>query len=99
MRISIAPVAFWSTTAALAMAVAIPLGLGTSASAQQAPGGLTNPQRDCQTVLTCRYAKGGSYRGCLSSYSCRTCDFVASSCKIAGSRGSVCRKLKCTWGG
>lgn len=67
--------------------------------AQQGPGGLINPQRDCQTVLTCNFAKGGSYRGCLSSYSCRSCDFVTSKCAIAGARGKVCRRLRCSWGG
>ena len=66
------------------------------AAAQQA---LVNPQRDCQTLLTCQFARGGSYRGCVSSYSCRTCDFITSKCKIAGVRGKVCRKLRCSWGG
>ena len=69
-----------------------------TASAQEGPGGNVNPQRDCQTILTCRYAKGGSYRGCVSSYSCRSCSFVASNCSIAGSRRKVCRRLKCDWG-
>jgi hypothetical protein len=76
--------------------VAMPVG---AALAQQGPGGLINPHRDCQTILTCQFKKGGSYRGCLSSYSCRTCAFVTSNCKIAGSRGQVCQRLRCTWGG
>jgi hypothetical protein len=67
--------------------------------AQQEPGGLLNPQRDCQTVLTCRFGKGGSYRGCLSSYSCRTCSFVTANCKIAGRRAQICQKLRCSWDG
>ena len=67
-------------------------------AAQQAPGGGINPQRDCQTLLTCRYNKGGSYRGCVSSYSCRSCSFVTAKCSIAGRRGGVCRELRCGWG-
>ena len=68
------------------------------ASAQEGPNGAINPQRDCQTVLTCNYAKGGSYRGCLSSYSCRTCRFVTARCSIAGGGRKVCRELRCGWG-
>ena len=69
-----------------------------AASAQEGPGGLINPQRDCQTIRTCNYRRGGSYRGCLSSYSCRECRFVRASCRGLGRRG-VCRRLVCTWGG
>ena len=54
--------------------------------------------RQCQTLLTCNFAKGGSYRGCLSSYSCRQCRFVTASCQIGNSRGS-CRKIVCGWAG
>ncbi len=72
--------------------------LAASATAQEGPGGLLNPQRDCQTIRTCNYRRGGSYRGCLSSYSCRVCRFVRGSCKGLGRR-RVCRKLVCTWGG
>jgi hypothetical protein len=68
-----------------------------AASAQEGPGGVINPQRDCQTIRTCNFRRGGSYRGCLSSYSCRNCRFVRASCRGLG-RG-VCRKLVCSWGG
>ena len=68
------------------------------AGAQEGPGGSIIPQRDCQTILTCRYAKGGSYRGCVSSYSCRVCSFVPAKCSIGRSRGKVCSRLQCTWG-
>ena len=51
------------------------------ARAQEGPGGFINPQRDCQTIRTCNFRKGGSYRGCLSSYSCRVCKLVKVSCK------------------
>jgi hypothetical protein len=65
--------------------------------AQEGPGGLINPQRDCQTIRTCNFRRGGSYRGCLSSYSCRVCHFVHVSCKGLG--GGTCQKLRCGWGG
>lgn len=91
----------WSIKLLMFVVLAIAAtGLATRhAAAQQGPGGLVNPQRDCQTLLTCQFARGGSYRGCVSSYSCRRCDFVTSKCTIAGVRGKVCRKLKCSWGG
>jgi len=70
------------------------------ASAQEGPGGLINPQRDCQTIRTCNFRRGGSYRGCLSTYSCRVCRFVRVSCRGQGlGRRGVCQKLRCTWGG
>ncbi len=62
------------------------------------PGGLINPQRDCQTIRTCRFDRGGSYRGCLSSYTCRTCRFVKARCEIGGRREN-CQEMRCTWGG
>jgi hypothetical protein len=69
------------------------------AFAQEGPGGSINPGRDCQTITTCQFKKGGSYRGCVSSYSCRVCNYVAAPCKIAGAKGRVCRTSVCTWGG
>ena len=45
-----------------------------SAMAQIVPPGAS--QRDCQTIRTCNFARGGSYRGCLSSYSCRVCRLI-----------------------
>lgn len=67
-----------------------------AAQAQEGPGGVINPQRDCQTVRTCNFRRGGSYRGCLSSYSCRVCRFVRVSCK---GRAGTCQMLRCGWGG
>jgi hypothetical protein len=64
----------------------------------QSPQGGLNPQRDCQTIRTCRFERGGSYRGCLSSYSCRTCRPVAARCEIGG-RAQNCQRMICTWGG
>jgi len=76
------------------LAFAMSGALGQQAIAQ--PAGF-NPNRDCQTILTCRYTSGGYYRGCLSSYSCRVCRFVRASCRVdAGQR--VCQELRCTWG-
>jgi hypothetical protein len=56
-----------------------------------------DPNRDCQTIRTCSYARGGVYRGCLSSYSCRVCRFVRASCRMDAGR-RVCQELRCTWG-
>lgn len=75
------------------------LNLSGRGLAQEGPGGLINPGRDCQTITTCRFTKGGSYRGCLSSYSCRVCKYVPVPCKIAGDKGKTCRTSVCTWGG
>ncbi len=69
-----------------------------AALAQEGPGGMINPNRDCQTIVTCNYRKGGSYRGCLSSYSCRVCRFVSARCSIAGSSNRICQRMRCTWG-
>lgn len=55
-------------------------------------------QRKCQSLTTCNFAKNGSYRGCLSSYSCRSCRFVSSRCTIGGTSGR-CQKMVCDWGG
>lgn len=78
----------------LAAAVA---GFAQGASAQEGPGGLINPNKDCQTILHCQFKRGGRYRGCISSYSCRQCRFVKANCTIGNQRGT-CRKLRCTWG-
>jgi hypothetical protein len=88
--------------ASIGIASLVPIiaaGLLTAGSvrAQEGPGGSINPGRDCQTIVTCRFTKGGSYRGCLSSYSCRVCRFEASSCVIGGTR-KRCHKSVCTWG-
>lgn len=80
------------------VAVALVAMLGAAgAAAQQGPGGLVNPQRDCQTILTCNFKRGGSYRGCLSSYSCRLCRMVPARCSV-GNRRAVCQQVRCNWG-
>jgi hypothetical protein len=77
---------------ALAVLMAVP----ALVHAQEGPGGLINPQRDCQTIRSCNFAPGGSYRGCVSSYSCKVCRFVKVACK--NGRGKVCERLRCGWG-
>ena len=69
-------------------------GLASSAAAQ--PIGV-DPNRDCQVLVTCSFTRGGLYRGCLSSYTCRVCSLVATRCRLdPGSR--VCQQMRCTWG-
>jgi hypothetical protein len=65
---------------------------------QYGPGGQINAGRDCQTIRTCNYTRGGAFRGCLSSYSCRVCRYVTARCTITG-RERVCTQSVCTWGG
>jgi len=64
---------------------------------QVGPGGLINPQRDCKTVRFCNFARTGSFRGCVSSYSCRACRFVQARCDIDGTR-RTCSRVQCAWG-
>jgi hypothetical protein len=71
------------------------MGAGGIAVAQPAPEG---SQRDCQTIRTCNFARGGLYRGCLSSYSCRICRMVATSCRVGGGPRRVCQEMRCNWG-
>lgn len=65
------------------------------ASAQQA--GQSPQGRDCQTVRTCNFTRTGDVRGCLSSYSCRTCRVVAVKCTLPNT--AACREMRCDWGG
>ena len=63
--------------------------------AQQAVG--IDPGRDCQTVRTCNFSRTGRVRGCLSSYTCRTCRLETARCTLAGR--TRCQEVVCTWGG
>jgi hypothetical protein len=67
-----------------------------AAEAMAQPAAL-DPNRDCQTIRTCSFSRGGVYRGCLSSYSCRVCRFIRSSCRMDVGR-RVCQELRCSWG-
>lgn len=90
----------WLMKAAGGVAAFLVLGvlMASAGLAQEGPGGTINPGRDCQTITTCQFSKGGSYRGCLSSYSCRVCRFVRANCSIGGTRGRTCSEVRCTWG-
>jgi len=75
------------------------LAVSFDAPASAQPGNnLGDGRRDCQTVRTCRFQRGGSYRGCLSSYTCRVCRLVSARCEIGG-RAQNCQEMRCTWGG
>jgi hypothetical protein len=79
----------------LALLVCGALGLTVQEAAAQ-PAQL-DLNRDCQTIRTCSFSRGGVYRGCLSSYSCRICRFVRASCRMDAGR-RVCQEMRCTWG-
>lgn len=57
-----------------------------------------NQGRDCITVRTCNFVRGAEVRGCLSSYTCRTCRVVPARCTIGSAQGT-CSRVRCTWGG
>lgn len=82
------------SAAALLLAIAA----APVAIAQTSSTSLDSPRRDCQTIRTCRFERGGSFRGCLSSYTCRTCRLVRAKCEIGG-RSQNCQEMRCTWGG
>jgi hypothetical protein len=71
----------------------------TSAAAQIIGTGPRN--RHCQTLLTCSYSRGGVYRGCLSSYSCRVCRPQRVRCTASdlATGRTRCTELVCAWGG
>ena len=71
--------------------------LPSPAFAQAGPGGMIDPGRDCQTIRRCNFSRTGSFRGCISAYSCRTCQLVAARCSI-GNFSSNCRRMRCSWG-
>jgi hypothetical protein len=69
--------------------------------AQQAgPPTASDSSRDCQTIRRCNFTRTGSFRGCISAYSCRTCQLVTARCSIPGATSSnrVCREMRCNWG-
>ncbi len=71
-------------------------GPAAQAWAQSAPGSVDS-QRNCQTLRTCQFNKGGAFRGCISTYSCRSCKFVAAKCSVGTITGN-CRRQVCAWG-
>ena len=86
-----------SALLAAAALLAAPLLFGWShgVRAQQGPG--VNSGRDCQTVKSCNFTRNGAVRGCLSSFTCRTCRMVPARCTLAGR--TQCREMVCSWGG
>ena len=70
--------------------------MSRAAMAQENAAGV-DPSRDCKTIRTCNFSRHGRVRGCLSSYSCRTCHMVRTRCNLAGRR--YCQQLVCNWGG
>jgi hypothetical protein len=83
--------------AVIAAMCLVALSLPSSAFAQAGPNGLINPTRDCQTIRRCNFSRTGSFRGCISAYSCRTCQLVPMRCSI-GNISSNCRRMRCDWG-
>jgi hypothetical protein len=82
--------------AALCAMLATGLSSGPVGEARAQPAGL-NVGRDCQAIRSCNFSRRGSYRGCLSSYSCRVCRFVRTTCSVDGNR-RLCQQMRCTWG-
>jgi hypothetical protein len=79
--------------ATLALAI-----LTTVAQAQAVAPGI-NAGRDCQTIRRCNFTKGGTFRGCISAYSCRTCKIDRAKCTFdAGAGRKTCNTLSCSWG-
>lgn len=83
----------WAKPLIAVMTVVAAISIVTEASAQQTPQG-----RDCQTVRTCNFTRTGAVRGCLSSYTCRTCRLVPTRCDVGGV-AATCRAVRCSWGG
>lgn len=79
-------------------AIATLLLAGLSAVAAQTVLGPVNQGRECQTVRTCNFDRNAEVRGCLSSYSCRSCKLVPSKCQV-GTAGGVCQRFRCSFGG
>ena len=69
------------------------------ASAQNFEPGALNGGRDCQVIRTCNFTRSGAVRGCISSYTCKSCKLVASRCQIGTATANVCQRLRCNWGG
>jgi len=92
------PIGFVAASCALLLG-SLAIGSPAPAQAQQASG--IDPGRDCQTIRTCNFSRGGSYRGCLSSYTCRVCrpQRVRCSASDISSGRRLCTELVCTWGG
>jgi hypothetical protein len=72
--------------------------LTTLAQAQAVAPGI-DAGRDCQTIRRCNFTKTGTFRGCISAYSCRSCKIDRANCTFnAGAGRKVCNSLTCSWG-
>ncbi len=70
-----------------------------AAFAQSGPPTASDSVRDCQTVRRCNFGRTGTFRGCISAYSFRTCELVTARCTIPGaSSARICREFRCSWG-
>lgn len=91
----------WFAAVLAAPFLALTLLSAASTSADAQTMGTDPRNRRCKTLLTCNYTRGGVYRGCLSSYTCRVCRPQPVRCTasdIASGR-TRCTELVCTWGG
>lgn len=91
----------WLAALLVAPIVALTLVGAVSTPAGAQTIGTDPSNKRCQTLLTCNYSRGGVYRGCLSSYTCRICRPQRVRCTasdIASGR-RLCTELVCTWGG
>ena len=82
-----------SAVAALSLAAVS----ATTHAQSVAPG--IDAGRDCQTIRRCNFTKVGTFRGCISAYSCRTCRIDRANCTFdAGTGRKSCSALTCSWG-
>ncbi len=86
-------------TAALALGLPLVCGAGLLAGIPSALAQNAAPrhERDCKVLRTCNFTRNGQPRGCLSSYTCRTCKMVTVKCNIGGL--TKCQEFVCSWGG
>jgi hypothetical protein len=83
-RKSILLVSFAAVAAVNLAMVSVPVGAAGLASGKV-----------CTVVRSCNFKRSAAVRGCLSSYSCRQCDFR----RVATSRnGRVEFRSSCGWG-
>ena len=79
------------------VAFGLALAAGQVHAQSVAPGSDAN--RDCQTIRRCNFTKAGTFRGCISAYSCRTCKIDRANCTFAAGPGrKSCSTLTCSWG-
>ena len=80
------------------VAASLLIAVAMDARAQSAAP-LSSSQRDCQTIVQCRFRPGGDYRGCISAYRCRRCRVVRSrQCAGRNAQRPVCQRVVCSWG-